>query len=128
MLVQGSALYRPSVLTVADFLQVSSTKSSLGVATAQSRALTWVARYAGLPMLQDALSSPIIKSYMFLLSGAEERSCPSSAEFCGISGDTDPARSGYRSRQAHHGVPACAGMELPPVERRHLGVTFVVDH
>ena len=59
----GVCPFRPSVLTVADFLQVSSTKSSLGVATAQSRALTWVARYAGLPMLQDALSSPIIKSY-----------------------------------------------------------------
>ena len=59
----GVCPFRPSVLTVADYLQVSSTKSSLGVATAQSRALTWVARYAGLPMLQDALSSPIIKSY-----------------------------------------------------------------
>ena len=59
----GVCPFQPSVLTVADYLQVSSTKSSLGVATAQSRALTWVARYAGLPMLRDALSSPIIKSY-----------------------------------------------------------------
>ena len=59
----GVCPFQPSVLTVADYLQVSSTKSSLGVATAQSRALTWVARYAGLPMLRDALSSPIIRSY-----------------------------------------------------------------
>ena len=59
----GACPFKPTVMTVADFLQVSSTKSSLGVATAQSRALTWVARYAGLPMLKDALTSPIIKSY-----------------------------------------------------------------
>ena len=59
----GACPFRPSVLAVADYLQVSSKKSSLGVATAQSRALTWVARYAGLPILRDALSSPIIKSY-----------------------------------------------------------------
>ena len=35
----GVCPFQPSALTVADYLQVSSTKSSLGVATAQSRAL-----------------------------------------------------------------------------------------
>ena len=59
----GECPFRPTVLAVADFLQVSSTKSALGVATAQSRALTWVSKYAGLPVLKDALISPIIKSY-----------------------------------------------------------------
>ena len=59
----GGCPFRPSVMTVADFLQVSSTKNALGVATAQSRALTWVSKYAGLPVLKEALTSPIIRSY-----------------------------------------------------------------
>ena len=56
----GVCPFRPTIMAVADFLQVSSTKSALGVATAQSRALTWVSKYAGLPVLKEALTSPII--------------------------------------------------------------------
>ena len=49
--------------TLADFLQVSSRQSALGVATAQSRALTWVAKYAGFAVLKEALASPVVKLY-----------------------------------------------------------------
>lgn len=59
----GCCPFRPTLLAVADFLQVSAKKSALGVATAQSRALTWVAKYAGLPVLREALISPIVKAY-----------------------------------------------------------------
>ena len=59
----GGCPFRPTLLAVADFLQVSSKKSTLGVATAQSRALTWVAKYADLPVLKEALLSPIVKAY-----------------------------------------------------------------
>lgn len=59
----GVCPFRPTVMTVANFLQVSSKQSSLGVATAQSRALTWVSKYAGLFVLKEALSSPIVRSY-----------------------------------------------------------------
>ena len=124
----GACPFKPTVLTVADYLQVSSTKSSLGVATAQSRALTWVARYAGLPILRDALTSPIIKSYTVpseLVLRKEAAPLPLSFV---VFLETDTARSRYRGRQAHHGVSACAGMELTSVERRHLGVTFIVVH
>lgn len=60
----GCCPFRPTVLAVADFLQVSSKKSALGVATAQSRALTCVAKYAGFPVLKEALISPIVKAYI----------------------------------------------------------------
>ena len=56
--------YQPSMTLVADFLQVSSRKSSLGVATAQSRSLVWVAKHAGLPQLRQALESPLVRSYV----------------------------------------------------------------
>jgi hypothetical protein len=49
--------------TLADFLQVSSRQSALGVATAQSPALTWVAKYAGFAVLKEALASPVVKLY-----------------------------------------------------------------
>ena len=59
----GICPFRPTVLAVADFLQVSSKKSTLGVATAQSRALTWVAKQADLPTLREALQSPVVRAY-----------------------------------------------------------------
>ena len=59
----GICPFRPTLLAVADFLQVSSKKSTLGVATAQSRALTWVAKQADLPTLREALQSPVVRAY-----------------------------------------------------------------
>ena len=56
--------YQPSMTLVADFLQVSSRKSALGVATAQSRSLVWVAKHAGFPCLRQALESPLVRSYV----------------------------------------------------------------
>ena len=55
--------YSPPTVFLADFLQVSSKRSSLGVATAQSRALTWVSKYAGFPALLGALQAPITRAY-----------------------------------------------------------------
>ena len=49
---------------VADYLQVSSRKSSLGVATAQSRSLAWVSKHAGFSGLRQALETPLVKSYV----------------------------------------------------------------
>ena len=83
MSAQGSALSSLRCWR-SDFLQVSSTKSSLGVATAQSRALTWASRYAGLPVLKDALTSPIIKSYTVPSELALERSCPTPVKLRGL--------------------------------------------
>ena len=56
--------YQPSTTLVADFLQVSSRKSSLGVATAQSRSLTWVSKHAGFSVLRQALDTSLVKSYI----------------------------------------------------------------
>ena len=55
--------YSPPTVFLADFLQVSSKRSSLGVATAQSRALTWVSKYAGFPALLGSLQAPITRAY-----------------------------------------------------------------
>jgi hypothetical protein len=55
--------YSPPTVFLADFLHVSSKRSSLGVATAQSRALTWVSKYAGFPALLGALQAPITRAY-----------------------------------------------------------------
>ena len=55
----------PPTVLLADSLQVSSKKSALGVATAQSRALTWAAKYAGFPALLGTLQAPITRAYTF---------------------------------------------------------------
>ena len=59
-----SCPYNPSIAFLADFLQVSSKRSSLGVATAQSRALTWTAKYAGFPSLLSAMQAPLTRAYI----------------------------------------------------------------
>ena len=56
--------YSPPTVFLADFLQVSSKRSSLGVATAQSRALTRAAKYAGFPALLNAIQAPITRAYI----------------------------------------------------------------
>ena len=55
--------HQPPVVLLADFLQVSSRRSALGVATAHSRALTWMSKYAGFPILKQALEAPITRAY-----------------------------------------------------------------
>ena len=55
--------HQPPLVLLADFLQVSSRGSALGVATAHSRALTWMAKYAGFPSLKQALDAPITRAY-----------------------------------------------------------------
>ena len=55
--------HQPQVVLLADFLQVSSKRSALGVATAHSRALTWMSKYAGFPILKQALEAPITRAY-----------------------------------------------------------------
>ena len=55
--------HQPPVVLLADFLQVSSKRSALGVATAHSRALTWMSKYAGFPILKQALEAPITRAY-----------------------------------------------------------------
>ena len=61
---QGCCPFQPETSQVADFLQVSSRRSSLGVATAQSRALTWTAKHLGLSGLRQCLEAPLVKAYM----------------------------------------------------------------
>ena len=51
--------YQPAMALVADFLQVSSHASSLGVATAQSRALTWVAKARWLFCVETSFGSTV---------------------------------------------------------------------
>jgi hypothetical protein len=55
--------YHPPTVPLADFLQVSSKRSALRVATAQSRALVWISKYAGFPLLKEALEAPITRAY-----------------------------------------------------------------
>ena len=55
--------YQPPSVLLADFLQVSSRRSALGVATAHSRALIWMSKYAGFPSLKQALDAPITRAY-----------------------------------------------------------------
>lgn len=61
---QGGSPFQPETAQVADFLQLSSKRSSLGVATAQSRALTWMAKHLGLPGLRQCWDAPLVKAYM----------------------------------------------------------------
>ena len=52
--------YSPPTVFLADFLQVSSKRNSLGVA------LTWAAKYAGVPALLSAIQAPITRAYIIL--------------------------------------------------------------
>lgn len=62
-LLHDASPYHPPTVLLADFLQVSSQRSALGVATAQSRALLWITKYAGFPLLKQALEAPIARAY-----------------------------------------------------------------
>lgn len=54
--------YHPATVLLADFLQVASQRSALGIATAQSRALVWISKYTGFPLLKQALEAPITRA------------------------------------------------------------------
>ena len=70
---QAVSAFRPAQLTVVDFLHVHSRASAQGLAAGYIRALTWVAKYAGLPVLLSCLQAPLAKSYAVASAPAPRR-------------------------------------------------------
>ena len=60
---QAVSAFRPAPLNVVDFLHVHSRASAQGLAAGYIRALTWVSKYAGFPVLLSCLQAPLAKSY-----------------------------------------------------------------
>ena len=60
---QAVSAFRPAALNVVDFLHVHSRASAQGLAARYIRAVTWVSKYAGFPVLLSCLQAPLAKSY-----------------------------------------------------------------